>query len=359
MTRDESRPNGGDATWYGPCTQGVPFRFPSDFQKRLVIDANAVIKDLRWLVKKRLQPGARTDLQEALASGIIVGYAPPIIRTSVLKYLPAIAEELGVPLGQLESEWHAYEPLLHYVEPEPVDPGVFGTADLSRDPDDIPYLQLAIQLGADGVLTRDKDIVAMGREAAIGTAKLNTVVGLRDFTPATKGLDRLASAFPQPWGMSSDLPGSVVSGVALTIGRVLSPTTIEIARVETYVIGPPSKEAAERLAEAEAEWLRQQARAREQLRDALAQCPRTVATLALSVLAAATSPLSIDEIVIGMRAAGYRTASPRPHAYVSRKLRENQRVRRYVDGLYGLWGPHDLRARLQLLDKSIGRRRTR
>jgi hypothetical protein len=340
MARHESEPNkSGEAR----CELTVDKRklfldIASDLRIRVVVDASAVLKDLRWLVTKRRHAGARSALQEALASGLVIGYAPPVLRTSVVKYLPDFAEELGIPIDRLMSEWSAYEPLLQYVEPEPMNPSVFGNVDLTRDPDDLPYLQLAMQLGVDAVLTRDKDIVAMGSDAAIGFGKLRTVAGLPDSVPAAEGLDRLASALPQPWGFSSEFPGAAVSGLAMTIARGSSSAGVVIANVEVYILGSPSEEDLQRITQAEAEWLRRQEQVREQLRDVLSHCPRTVATLALSVLARATGPLSIDEIVTGMRAAGYRTTSPKPHAYISRQLRKDHRVRRYGDGLYGLWG---------------------
>src|SRR5215472_9516373 len=46
------------------------------FQIRLVIDAERVQRELRWRLRHRRNPEARSDLQEACDCGILVLFAP-------------------------------------------------------------------------------------------------------------------------------------------------------------------------------------------------------------------------------------------------------------------------------------------
>jgi ribonuclease HI len=72
---------------------------------RLVLDANLIIGDIRWLVKKRTTPGARTALQEALASRTIAGFAPSFLDDEVRKELASVARDEELSVDAMFAEW--------------------------------------------------------------------------------------------------------------------------------------------------------------------------------------------------------------------------------------------------------------
>lgn len=71
-------------------------------QLRLVIDTNAVLEELMFLVRSRKNPAARTNLQEAIDLGAVVAFAPskiPRARTGLLKVVArSVCLQAGVPL---------------------------------------------------------------------------------------------------------------------------------------------------------------------------------------------------------------------------------------------------------------------
>jgi predicted nucleic acid-binding protein len=129
-------------------------------QLHLVIDANVVIAEVRWMVKKRSKQNARTALQEVIASGTVIAYAPPVLRFEVEKRLRTIAESDGLPLEQFLEAWASYEPLLCFVEPPSLRDAARQAA--ARDPNDAPYFELQVGIDAVAVYTDDPDLRAMG-----------------------------------------------------------------------------------------------------------------------------------------------------------------------------------------------------
>ena len=65
-------------------------------QFRVIVDANIIIRELLWLVGKRKNPNATTQLQEVVAADTIILHAPVYLEAEVMKYLPVLAEEKGL-----------------------------------------------------------------------------------------------------------------------------------------------------------------------------------------------------------------------------------------------------------------------
>jgi predicted nucleic acid-binding protein len=144
------------------------------YRVRLVLDANVVLADLLWLARRK-KPDARTGLQEVLAAGTVVAYAPPQLETEVLRHLPRIAKKSKVSIEVLQTEWLAYRAQIRFRTPAggELPPHV-------QDPDDLPYLHLRAEIGAPAIYTEDSDVGAM--HAPVVGAEI--IVALRDYSRA-------------------------------------------------------------------------------------------------------------------------------------------------------------------------------
>ncbi len=129
-------------------------------QLRLVIDSNIVLSELIWLVTKRRNPTARTALQEVIASGTIVAFAPEKLREEIKKHIKTIATDKGISEELLYTEWQNYEKYLHFC---PVDALEENDNLPKRDPADLPFIYLYSRVGASAIVSWDKDIQRWGR----------------------------------------------------------------------------------------------------------------------------------------------------------------------------------------------------
>lgn len=146
-------------------------------QLRFVVDANVVLADLIWLAKVRRDPTARTSLQEVIASGTVVAFAPTVLEYHVRKNFREISEKEAIPQNRLEDLWAEYRSKLSFRDPDGTDT---PRPEWGRDPTDIPYVLLQPQVEAAAIYTRDKDIEAMG--GPVVTAEV--ILSLRDYSRA-------------------------------------------------------------------------------------------------------------------------------------------------------------------------------
>ena len=157
--------------------QGLARMVGSVAQVALVVDANVVLGDLLWLCSKRTNPTAKTELMEAVSAGTIIACIPPFALREIPEKIPYVAARRNVDEASLYSAWEEYRELLRIERPDPDRVQVLREG---RDPDDADYIALADTIGARGILSRDKDIVAMG-----GTVVSMEVVGyLKDYSRA-------------------------------------------------------------------------------------------------------------------------------------------------------------------------------
>jgi len=185
-------------------------------QLRFVIDANIVLAELIWLAKSRRDPTARTNLQEVIASGTVVPFAPMVLEEHVRRRLADISAEENIPLGRLEELWQEYRASLSFHEPDPV---ATTRPEWTRDPTDVPYLVLQSQVGATAIYTNDKDIKAMG--GPVVTAEV--ILSLRDYA------------------RSSAVELSLkIGGVVLTLGAAAAVYGMIRAVIEVFIRLPPA-----------------------------------------------------------------------------------------------------------------------
>lgn len=126
----------------------------------VVADTNILLFEIIWLMKGRKNSMARTALEESVAAGTITVFATPQIVAEVERHLPRLAAERGLAADACATEWARYkERLLRVREPSAILTEKYRRG---RDPDDASTLALADEIGADGILTEDKDIKGMG-----------------------------------------------------------------------------------------------------------------------------------------------------------------------------------------------------
>lgn len=141
----------------------------------LVIDTNKVLGDIVWMARKRTKSDARTDLLEVADASVVAIYAPDPLRDEVERHLPTLAREHGLAEANLRSAWVDYQTRLTFV---PVNRQQEALS--VRDPDDLPFIQAADEVGAAGIVTRDRDIEAMGGRPI----SPNLIRKLRDYARA-------------------------------------------------------------------------------------------------------------------------------------------------------------------------------
>ena len=125
----------------------------------VVIDANVVLSDLRWLVRNRRDPSASTSVMECIKAGTFIAYISRSAFNEVMKHIPRIASENDLPLETMQAEWKQYRKLLKVRTPKQT---IVERYRGGQDPDDAPHLALADHVRADGILSNDSDLVAMG-----------------------------------------------------------------------------------------------------------------------------------------------------------------------------------------------------
>jgi len=84
----------------------------------VVLDAQIVQQELRWRVRRRKKPDARTGLHEAIASGVIVPFAPTFLDSEIEQHLADIAEWTSVGVEDVRREWQDFRKSLHFYSPK-------------------------------------------------------------------------------------------------------------------------------------------------------------------------------------------------------------------------------------------------
>ncbi|WP_370334467.1 hypothetical protein [Parvularcula marina] len=124
-----------------------------------VIDANIIFDDIRY---KHLNPDcAQTRLEELIASGVVVLHAPEwLIVEMESSVLPQLSDRYGYPFDAVLNTWNAYREKICFHEGYEVPDLPNGHLDLK----DVPYVRLAEDIQASGILSKDKDIDTLGGE---------------------------------------------------------------------------------------------------------------------------------------------------------------------------------------------------
>lgn len=108
----------------------------------VVLDAHVIQQELRWRLGRRKKPDARTGLHEAIASGVLVPFAPTFLDAEIEEHVSDIAEATGVTIEDVRREWQDFRKLLHFYSPKR-QPQLNNVVDA----DDLPYIAAANELG--------------------------------------------------------------------------------------------------------------------------------------------------------------------------------------------------------------------
>lgn len=135
-----------------PIFMGGTFRLES----RLVIDSSSVISSLISFARK-----GESILHKIIKEPFLRLYAPSTLEREVEKNITKVSKEMRIAKELLMKTWH------HDILPEitVLDPVEFralfqGFSIVGgRDITDVPFVALHFQLGAHGIITRDKDII--------------------------------------------------------------------------------------------------------------------------------------------------------------------------------------------------------
>lgn len=73
------------------------------------MDANIILGDLIWLVSKRTNDSAKTQLMETIEAETIDIYAPPIFFDEVEEKIPLLATEKGLDINLMYEHWEIYK----------------------------------------------------------------------------------------------------------------------------------------------------------------------------------------------------------------------------------------------------------
>ncbi|WP_426112402.1 hypothetical protein [Massilia sp. PWRC2] len=141
----------------------------------LVIDTNIVLGELRWLTSKRRTGDAKTSLMEVIEAETLHLYGPPILFAEVEEKIPLIASMQGLDAEVMQKHWQVYKAKITLAIP---DENLVKSLQSGVDPDDAEFVALQQTLGADGVLSKDQHIAAMGGNKV----SLDCIFNLRDYS---------------------------------------------------------------------------------------------------------------------------------------------------------------------------------
>jgi predicted nucleic acid-binding protein len=325
-------------------------------QLRIVLDSNVILGDLIWLCKGRVKPGAKTSIQELVTSKTLIPYAPSVARQEVDRALPNIADKYKIEVDVLLEAWADYQKALIFCDVTVEAREHHGQV---RDPTDLPFIQLAKDIGAAGIATKDKDIEAMGGNRI----HLDCVIQLRDYSRAknielsiqvggvvlamvvaslvagvVKGLQAIISAIVRlpPW-----IQVLLICGVLAAVAHPRSRQAIQSAiselsaRVRTGAAGlkDPMIRAMDAVSEAQGKAEVALAGVQVNLR-ADRRTPLRVHVYA--ICAAAGEPLHLVEIERRVLLAGYKTKSKSLRKYLLKLLHQDKRLFLREDGHWAI-----------------------
>jgi hypothetical protein len=333
--------------WHAPIFQQL---FGELIQISLVIDAEAVQRELRWRLRSRRNPCARSSLHEAIDSGAILAFAPTALRDEIKEHAEEIADDCEVSVDRVRAEWQAFQHLVRFYEPE-------SSQQIDQscvDPDDLPYKLAYNQLGAQAVYTRDTHFHAMqvpsvaagidlacrsyARAASVevgvtlGTG-FTAIVGIHSLTAIAQACVEGFRRLPNPLRLAIGV-AAIIAVVhpkcRQTIAGVLRPIWNQLQSARSPLVAA--------FGDFAANFVEAQRIAREESIRIKSLVPpkRKLSAVvhARAVCVASQEPLSLREIELRMRQQGYATRSRTFTGYLRRIMRAD---RRFVELATGMW----------------------
>jgi hypothetical protein len=130
----------------------------------MVIDANVVLSEIRFRLRRR-NPEARSDLGEAIDSGVVIVIAPHRLISEIDdEHLSRILDGTGKTVVDARREWKNLRPKIRLYRP--ISEG--DSALRAIDPEDVPYAVTCEETGAHAIHSRDKHLKRMGAPVVRG-----------------------------------------------------------------------------------------------------------------------------------------------------------------------------------------------
>lgn len=303
----------------------------------VVVDAQVVQQELRWRLRRREKPDARTGLHEAICAGVIIPVAPTFLSDEIEEHVSRIAHETGTTDEDVQREWQDFRKLLHFYSPK--NRPTLNASVNSVDEDDLPYIAVANELGMPiysqdrhyeqmqapviGVLI-DATARSYARSSSIQIAVMigstyTVTLSVEAIAAACRGIKKAADWFSE---LHPLVQLAMVAGVIITLAHPKS--RAKLAAVWEWVkktATPPVLQAIADVAKQLAEANNTAQAAHAEIHEALpAQRKRSALMHARKVCLLAKTPLSLAEIERGIRADGYVTRARDFRSYLRRIL---------------------------------------
>ncbi len=327
--------------------------FPQILQLRVVIDANIVQGELRWRLKSRRKPSARSALHEVLGCGVLFAYAPHFLEDEIREHAPRLAKETKTSLADVHREWKDFRKYICFYTARSR-----ARVDVTRtDPDDVAYIDTMGEIAARAIYTRDRDFLRTTTPVIL--VAIDTTLQRYARASSIRIGFVLGSSFSVGFGLEALLALGRLLARLFQAARRLSPAAqvLIVAAIAAVIAHPKSRAKLlhlwdslnkslkpamwEALVEAMYQFTEATSEAEEShraLREILPPSKRHPLLFhARSICLAARKPLDLDEIVKRVLANGYQPRSKRPHVYLLRKLRSDKRFMETEDGwiIYG------------------------
>lgn len=318
----------------------------------MVLDADVVQQELRWRVRRRKKQDARTGLHEAIASGVIIPFAPTFLDLEIEEHLEDIAKETGAGIEDVRVEWQDFRKLLHFYAPK--ERPKLTEAEIA-DPDDLPYIAAANELGVP-IYSRDQHYRRMqapvisvlidgtarsyARSSSVRIAVMmgstfTVTLSFEAIGAAVRGIKRIAS-----W-LDELHPVVQVAIIAGGIVALAHPKSREkLAAGWNWVkntITPPVLQAIADVAIQVMDATKIETDAYRRLQETLpTRRKRSALMHARAICLTAKSPLSLAEIERRMRANGYVTRAGNFGVYLRRVLLTSGQFQESSQGVWAL-----------------------
>lgn len=308
-----------------------------------VLDASAVQREVRWRLRSRKDPTARSGLHEAIDSGVVIAVAPTFLKQEIEKYLPQIASDTGVSEESARIEWEHVQRMIRFYEPN----GDGAEFDFV-DPKDSPYAQTAKELDADFVHTTDLHFSQMG-VTVIGP---DTDVVLREYARSTSIVVTVQVGSYFALTLGGEFLAQIVRAVATLIQKLPPAAKLILGVGAAFALLHPDSRRKliesvskvwERVKDSEAvqdgilalgEAMTDSITTGKAIKSKLRVRRQTALSHARLVCLRSREPLSADEIARRILANGYESRSKTFGTYVRRLLKGNSGFTVNAEGLW-------------------------
>lgn len=318
----------------------------------VVVDAQIVQQELRWRAGRRKKPQARTGLHEAIASGVIIPFAPTFLDSEIEEHLADIAEAASVGVEDVRREWQDFRKFLHFYSPK--QQAKLTGAEIV-DADDLAYIAAADELGLP-IYSQDRHYRQMqvpvisvlidgtaqayARSSSVRVAVMmgstfTVTLSFEGIAAACRGIKQMVRWFEELH------PGIQLAIIAAGVVALAHPKSrAKLVSIWNWIketATPPVLQAIADVAIQLADAHQTEMDAHKRLHDSLpAKRKRSALMHARAVCAAARTPLSLEEIEKRMRANGYITRARHFGAYLRRVLLSSGQFQESSPGVWAL-----------------------